>query len=57
VRVDDAFCVARAQLLQLMLLQLALMLALVMLALVLMLMVLVDMIQRRLARTTRRGGG
>jgi len=48
VRVDDAFCVARAQLLQL---------ALVMLALVLALMVLVDMIQRRLARTTRRGGG
>ena len=51
MRVDDAFCLARAQLL--MLLQLALMLALVML----MLMVLVDMIQRRLARTTRRGGG
>jgi len=47
VRVDDAFCLARAQLL--MLLQLALMLALV-------LMVLVDMIQRRLARMTRRSG-
>jgi len=52
VGVDDAFCLARAQLL--MLLQLALMLALVMLMLVL--MVLVDMIQRRLARMTRRRG-
>jgi len=42
VRVDDAFCLARAQMLTL-LLQLVL-------------MVLVDMIQRRLARMTRRGG-
>ena len=54
MRVDDAFCLARAQML--MLLQLARMaLALVMLQLVM--LMLVDMIQRRLARMTRRGGG
>jgi len=50
VRVDDAFCLARAQMLQLaLMLALALMVALVMLV--------VDMIQRRLARMTRRRGG